>query len=196
MQLRAFLLWSLEADSHPVLCTISFPVWDPWVCFIPDSCLIPVSQCSHWGAAPVPLTSALVPSLRPLSHPALALPLSTGFPISFNSKNIQLHFIFPCSFLHACWYFPFQTFPPLAELVGNFTQGTSFSSKKQPKESPLPEPCSFHYYPARALVLLGRKLKQKLKLTKKKLCLTFFFSCGVLHSVLSETAVVHHRSMW
>lgn len=37
---------------------------------------------------------------------------------SFNSKNIQLHYIYPCPFLHAsvsC--FPFQTFPLLADFL-------------------------------------------------------------------------------
>lgn len=86
--------------------------------------------------------------------------------------------------------------PDLAEFVVSFTQCTSFSSKSKPKESLLPEPCSFHYCPTRALVLLGCELKQKLKLTEKELFLTLFFSSGVLPNVPSETAVLHHRILW
>lgn len=59
----------------------------------------------------------------------------------------------------------------LTDFVGSFSQGTGFSSKTQPKVSPLPEACSrlcaapwhFPCCPAQALVVLGCELKQNLK---------------------------------
>lgn len=108
-------------------------------------------------------------SLITVSHQALALPLSTWFLPSFNSKHIL--------FIHVLFCTPLLMLliPDLVEFVVSFTQCTSFSSKSKPKESLLPEPCSFHYCPTRALVLLGCELKQKLKLTEKELFLTPFF---------------------
>lgn len=120
----------IRGFCHPILCSRDPSSCDLWrqapiLFFVPFpvlSALTPLamfhfrflsnSQWSHWGAAPGPLTSA------PVSHQALPLPLSTRFPPCFNSQNIQLHYFYPCSFLHSsvnC--FPFQTFLLLADFL-------------------------------------------------------------------------------
>lgn len=129
----------------------------------------------------------------PVSHQALSLPLSISVQLQFQKYPATFYlsmFFFTCF----CWCFPFQTFLLLTEFFGSFTQGTSCSSKSQPKESSLPEPWSFHYCPAWAHVLLGCELKQKLELTKKELFLTHFFPL-VCPTVYLHKALLHHRNM-
>lgn len=178
----------IHSFCHPILCSIDPSSCDLWrqapilffVSFPFLSALKPLAMFrSRFLSNPIfPVLSLRCSSSS--SHLSTCALSQTCVPPS--SCSTSLHLIspqiqfqkYPATFYLSmffftclCWCFPFQTFLLLAELVGSFTQGTSFSSRKQPKESPLPQPCSFHYCPARALVLLGCELKQKLKLTKK-----------------------------